>query len=174
MEEFVADNLAYYGETQGVLPERLAEFGSAYREQGYLTRDQLYDIAYESSTRSAYHVEKNPEARCREVTENVLAVDGDFSKIQLLTGLSGFKAPTASCVLAALDGDRHAVVDTRVWAALDRQGYLDGRKEHFDAADYVTMIEPIREIAAETGYTPVEVGYALFASDDKVREGTLH
>jgi len=174
MEEFVADNLAYYGETQGVPPERLAEFGSAYREQGYLTRDQLYDIAYESSTRSAYHVETNPEARCREVTENVLAVDGDFSKIQLLTGLSGFKAPTASCVLAALDGDRHAVVDMRVWAALERQGYFDGRTESFDAADYVTMIEPIREIAAETGYTPVEVGYALFAYDDKVREGTLH
>ena len=77
-------------------------------------------------------------------------------------------------MLAALDGDRHAVVDMRVWAALERQGYFDGRKESFDAADYVTMIEPIREIAAETGYTPVEVGYALFAYDDKVREGTLH
>jgi len=174
MDEFVAENLAYYGQTQGVLPERLAEFGEQYREQGHLTRDQLYEIAYESSTRSAYHVEKNPEERCREVTRNVLAVDGDFSKIQLLTGLSGFKAPTASCVLAALDGDRHAVVDTRVWASLERKGYLDGRKESFDAADYVAMIEPIREIADETGYSAIDVGYALFAFDDRVREGTLH
>jgi hypothetical protein len=174
MESCVADHLDYYSETQGVLPKRLEEFGTTYREQGYLTRDQLYDIAYESSTRSAYHVESNPEDRCREVTANVLAVDGDFSQIQLLTGLSGFKAPTASCVLAALDGDRHAVVDTRVWAALERKGYLEGRKESFDAADYVAMLEPIREIAAETGYRPVEVGYALFAYDDRVREGTLH
>ncbi|WP_123538363.1 hypothetical protein [Halosimplex salinum] len=174
MEEFVADNLSSYAETQGVLPERLESFGETYREQGYLTRDQLYDVAYESSTRSAYHVESNPEPRCREVTANVLRVEGDFSKIQLLTGLSGFKAPTASCVLAALDGDRHAVVDTRVWASLERTGYLDGRKESFDAADYVEMIEPIREIADETGYTPVEVGYALFAHDDRVREGSLH
>lgn len=174
MEEFVAEHLEYYGETQGVLPERLAEFGEQYRSQGYLTRDQLYEIAYESSTRSAHHVETNPADRCREVTRNVRAVDGDFSKIQLLTGLSGFKAPTASCVLAALDGDRHAVVDTRVWAALERKGYLDGRKESFDAADYVAMIEPIREIASRTGYAPVDVGYALFAYDDRVREGTLH
>ncbi|WP_336001263.1 hypothetical protein [Halorientalis halophila] len=170
----VEEYLDYYGETQGVLPERLAEFGDTYREQGHLTREQLYEIAYESSTRSAYHVEKNPEARCREVTANVLAVDGDFSQIQLLTGLSGFKAPTASCVLAALDPERHAVVDTRVWATLDRLDYLDGRKESFDAADYVTMIEPIREIAAETGFSVVDVGYALFAYDDDVREGTLH
>ncbi|SDQ62966.1 hypothetical protein [Natronobacterium texcoconense] len=174
MESFVATNLERYAETQGVLPERLEEFGETYREQGYLTRDQLYEIAYESSTRSAYHVETNPEQRCRTVTENVLAVEDDFSKIQLLTGLSGFKAPTASCVLAASDPDHHAVVDTRVWASLERLDYLEGRKESFDADDYVTIIGPIREIAEETGYSVAEVGYALFAYDDEVREGTLH
>ena len=163
-----------YAETQGVLPERLESFGERYREQGYLTRDQLYDIAYESSTRSAYHVESNPEHRCREVTRNVRAVDGDFSKIQLLSGLSGFKAPTASCVLAALDPTSHAVVDTRVWASLERFDYLEGRKESFDAADYVRMVEPIRTIADETGYSTADVGYALFAYDAEHREGTLH
>ncbi|MCL9814240.1 hypothetical protein [Natranaeroarchaeum aerophilus] len=166
--------LDHYAETQGVLPERLDAFGEQFREQGYLTRDQLYDIAYESSTRSAYHVEKNPEDRCETVTANVLTLDDDFSQIQLLTGLSGFKAPTASCILAALDPERHAVVDTRVWASLDRLGYLDGRKESFDADDYVTMIGPIRDIAADTGYSAAEVGYALFAYDVEKREGTLH
>ncbi|GAA0721570.1 hypothetical protein J2744_000281 [Halorubrum trapanicum] len=174
LDAFVAENLDRYAETQGLLPERLEEFGETYRSQGHLTRDQLYEIAYASSTRSAYHVETNPESRCREVTRNARAVDGDFSTIRLLTGLSGFKAPTASCVLAALDGDRHAVVDTRVWASLERLGYLDGRKESFDAADYVAMIEPIREIVDKTDYRAVDVGYALFAYDDHVREGTLH
>jgi hypothetical protein len=172
--DLVATYLDSYTQTQGVLPERLDEWGEQYREQGHLTRSQLYDIAYESSTRSAYHVETNPTQRCREVTANVLAVEGDFSKIQLLSGLSGFKAPTSSCVLTALDSDRHAVVDTRVWATLERFDHLSGRKETFDAADYVAMIEPIREIAAETGYTPAEVGYALFAYDADHREGTLH
>jgi thermostable 8-oxoguanine DNA glycosylase len=77
-------------------------------------------------------------------------------------------------VLAALDPDRHAVVDTRVWATLERFGHVEGRKESFTPADYVTMIGPIRSLAAETGYTPAEIGYALFAYDDKHREGTLH
>ncbi|MFC7115674.1 hypothetical protein ACFQH2_12975 [Natronoarchaeum sp. GCM10025703] len=166
--------LDHYAETQGVLPERLAEFGDAYRGQGHLTREQLYEIAYESSTRSAYHVESNPKERCETVTANVLALDDDFSQIHLLSGLSGFKAPTASCILAALDPERHAVVDTRVWASLDRLGYLDGRKESFDADDYVTMMAPIRDIAADTGYSAAEVGYALFAYDVEQREGTLH
>ncbi|WP_135667604.1 hypothetical protein [Halorhabdus rudnickae] len=174
MEEFVAENIERYEDTQGVLPERLDDVGEQYREQGHLTREQLYELAYETATRSAYHVESNPEARCIEVTDNVRRVEGDFSKVQLLSGLSGFKAAVASAVLTALDPDRHAVVDTRVWAALERLDYLEGRKENFDAGDYVAMIEPIREIAAETGYSPAEVGYALFAYDEHVREGTLH
>lgn len=174
MEEYVSSYLDQYRETQGVLPSRLNAIGETYRTQGYLSRDQLYDIAYENSTRSAYHVEDNPRERCHEVTENVLQVRGDFSKIQLLTGLSGFKAPTASAVLTAYDPEEHAVVDTRVWAELDRLDYLDGRKESFDAGDYAEMIAPIREIAAETGYPAAEVGYALFAADVDKREGTLH
>jgi thermostable 8-oxoguanine DNA glycosylase len=163
-----------YAETQGVLPDELERFGDIYGEQGYLTRDQLYDIAYASSTRSAYHVEKNPEDRCEHVTRLVYELDDDFSRIALLEALQGFKAPTASCVVAALDPERHAVVDTRVWASLERFGCVEGRKESFDAADYVTMIGPIRRIAAEFGMLVVDVGYALFALDVDVREGTLH
>lgn len=175
--DFLEKYLKIYEDTQGVLPERLEEFGSTYREQGHLTRDDLYEIAYESSTRSAYHVERNPRDVCVEVTENVLAVeqDGDdFSQIALISSLRGFKAPTASCVTTALSPDRHAVVDTRVWASLERAGRLEGHKETFDEFDYVTMIDEIRSIAERTEHTPAKVGYALFAHDYDVREGTLH
>ena len=173
-EEFVEDNLDYYSETQGLLPEKLAEFGEKYRQQGYLTREQLYEIAYESSTRSAYHVRKNPEERCRKVISIVKDIEDDFSMIALISSLKGFKAPTASCLTAALNPDKHAVVDTRVWASLDRFDRLEGRKETFNADDYVKMMEEIREIASDTGVRAVDVGYALFAYDDRVREGTLH
>ena len=175
--EFIEGYLDVYTETQGVLPERLEEFGATYRKQGHLTRDDLYEIAYESSTRSAHHVRRNPRELCIEVTENVfdLEQDGDdFSQISLLSSLHGFKAPTASCVTAALAPERHAVVDTRVWASLERAGRVEGQKETFDAFDYVAMIDEIRKIAEGTGHTPVDVGYALFAHDYDVREGTLH
>ncbi len=77
----VENSLEYYSQTQGILPDRLHSVGETYRNQGYLTRAQLYDIAYESSTRSAYHVESNPEQRCRTVTANVRRVDDNFSKL---------------------------------------------------------------------------------------------
>lgn len=171
---FINDYLDHYDNTQGVLPERLQSFGDTYRSQGYLTREQLYDIAYESSTRSAYHVKKNPCERCKAVTRIVKDCDDDFAQIALLSSLNGFKAPTASCVTAALSPERHAVVDTRVWASLERLGHVEGRKERFDADDYVTMIKPIRTIARQTGFPAVDVGYALFAHDHAVRDGTLH
>ena len=173
-KEFVEKYLEYYSETQGILPGKISRIGSVYRDQGFLTQDQLYEIAYESSTRSAYHVRKNSESRCREVTRNVLKVEGSFSKISLITCLNGFKAATASCVLAALDSERHAIVDTRVWASLERLGFWDERKESFGAEDYVKMMDPIREISSETGFSSAEVGYALFAFDADVREGNLH
>ncbi len=174
MKELIEEYLEFYSQTQGVLPERLEQFGENYREKGFLTQEELYEIAYKSSTRSAHHVKNNPDNICQQVTENVLYMDDDFSKIGLLTCLKGFKAPTASCILAALNPEEHAVVDTRVWASLERLDYLEGRKESFDAFDYVEMIEPIRDIAEETGYTATEVGYALFAYDVDKREGTLH
>lgn len=172
--EFIEKYLDYYSETQGVLPEKIEQYGEEYRRQSFLTQNQLYEIAYESSTRSAHHVRKNPEHRCREVTQNVRKIEGDFSKITLLCGLQGFKAPTASCILTSLNPERHAIVDTRVWAALERLGHLKGRKESFGSKDYVEMIEPIREISGKTGFSPAKVGYALFAFDYDVREGGLH
>lgn len=172
--DFIQKYLDLYSETQGLLPENLENMGERYRAQGYLVREQLYRIAYEASTRSAYHVKKNPEERCKDVTSNIIKLEDDFSKISLICSLKGFKAAIGSAVLAAEDPEKHAVIDTRVWASLERIGYFDERKEKFGPEDYVDMIGPIREISRSTDFSAAEVGYALFAHDWDVREGTLH
>lgn len=172
-QETVEKYLDYYGETQGVLPEKIREYHEKHVKQG-LGKQDLYELAYESSTRSAHHVRENSEELCREVIDNVEKVNGDFSKIALISSLKGFKAPTASVILTVIDPENHAIVDTRVWASLERFGRVKGRKETFDAADYRKMMEEIRDISEETGFTPEEIGYALFAYDVDKREGTLH
>lgn len=173
-ERFIQKYFSQYSDTQGLEPDSLEEYGLMFDEQGYLTQEQLYEIAYMSSTRSAHHVKDNPEKRCREVVSNVSKVEGDFSKIALVSSLKGFKAATASCVLTALDPENHAVVDTRVWASLERLDFLEQRKESFAPRDYVKMIDCIRDISTQTGFTCSKIGYALFAYDVEVREGTLH
>lgn len=172
--EFIEKYLDLYSETQGLLPKNLENYGDKYKEQNYLTREQLYEIAFEASTRSAYHVRRNPEKRCRKVTENIMKMEDDFSQIALICSLKGFKAAIGSAVLTALDPETHTVIDTRVWAALERKGYFSERREVFGPEEYVEMMETIRNIADETGHSTADIGYALFAYDYDVREGNLH
>lgn len=172
--KFIQKYLEVYKETQGILPEKLKGYRDKYEQQGHLTRKQLYEIAFESSTRSAHYVKNNKKEYCIEVTENLSRIKGDYSKIALIESLKGFKAPTASCILTIIDPRKHAIVDTRVWAALERKNYVNGRKETFNAEDYVEMIKHIRKISKKTKYAPEKIGYALFAYDYEVREGTLH
>ncbi|NMJ77009.1 hypothetical protein GLU64_01185 [Nanohaloarchaea archaeon] len=172
--QLIQKYLSQYPDTRGLDPNTLEQYGSMFDEQGYLTQEQLYEIAYMSSTRSAHHVKKNSEERCRNLTSNLRRVEDDFSKMALICSLRGFKAPTASCVLTALDPERHAVVDTRVWASLERLNFFDHRKESFEPDDYVRMMEAIRDISDKTGFSCSEVGYSLFAYDAEVRDGTLH
>jgi thermostable 8-oxoguanine DNA glycosylase len=139
-----------------------------------LTKEELYNLAHLNSTRSSYHVKKNPASRVEKVTEIAYGISDDFAKIALLNSLKGVATPTASAILTSLDDRKHCVIDTRVWATLYRLGYFENAQERFEPADYVKIIDLVRKMAAETEFTVAEIGYALFAYDVEHREGNLH
>lgn len=139
-----------------------------------MTRTELYELAHLNSTRSSYHVKKNPVERVEKVTEIVYGIDDVFSKIVLLNSLKGVGTPTASAILTSLDDKRNCVIDTRVWATLYYMGYFKKEKEHFEPDDYILIIKIVRELAKEEEMTTAEIGYALFAYDVVHREGNLH
>ncbi|ADL11770.1 PHP domain-containing protein [Acetohalobium arabaticum] len=166
--------LKVYPETSGLYPEKLQEIGEKYHDKGYLTKEELYELAYLNSTRSSYHVKKNSPDRVKKITEIVYNLADEFSQLTLLTGLLGVGIPTASAILTSLDEASHTVIDTRVWATLYQMGYFDTKKESFSADDYIRIINIVRRLANETDLTTAEIGYALFAYDVEHREGTLH
>jgi thermostable 8-oxoguanine DNA glycosylase len=166
--------LAKYQSTTGLYPAALLEIGSQYHEKGYLTKEELYELAHLNSTRSSYHVKKNPAQRVERVTEAAYQLKDEFCQLALYSSLSGIGIPTASAILTALDKNKHCVIDTRVWAALFRLGYFEQEKESFKADDYLRIIAIVRKLAAESDYNPAEVGYALFAYDVVHRTGNLH
>jgi len=169
-----AKYLEKYSETNGLYPDELMDIGELYHDKGYLKKEELYQLAHLNSTRSSYHVKKNPEGRVEKVTEAAYRIEDDFCRLALLNSLSGIGIPTASAVLTALDKQQHCVIDTRVWATLWRLGYFDKEKESFNADDYLKIIEIVRSMAAESEYSTAEIGYALFAYDAVHREGNLH
>ncbi|MCK8824161.1 PHP domain-containing protein [Fuchsiella alkaliacetigena] len=166
--------LALYPQTSGLYPQKLAAIGQKYHQQGYLTKEQLYQLAYLNSTRSAYHVKKNAGYLVKKVTQEVYQLEEEFLQLELLSSLSGVGIPTASAILTSLDEESHCVIDTRVWATLWRMGYFEQEKESFKASDYLRIIDIVRRLAEEVDLTVAEIGYALFAYDVEHREGTLH
>ncbi|MFW6230369.1 MAG: hypothetical protein ACOC4L_05245 [Halanaerobium sp.] len=166
--------LREYDQTSGLYPKELMQIGEKYHQKEYLSRDELYQLAHLNSTRSSYHVKKNPARRVEKVTEAAYQIYDDFCRLTLYTGLMGIGIPTASAILTALDPERHCVIDTRVWATLYNLNYFDREKENFKADDYLKIIKIVRKMAAETEFTAAEIGYALFAYDVVHREGNLH
>lgn len=166
--------LAEYQNTTGLYPSKLMKIGEKFHQKGYLKKEELYQLAHLNSTRSSYHVKKNPAERVEKVSEIVYKLDDDFSKLALLTALNGIGVPTASAVLTALDSNKHCVIDTRVWATLYNLDYFNQEKESFKEDDYLKIIKIVRKMAAQSEFATAEIGYALFAYDVVHREGNLH
>ncbi|MFP4020773.1 MAG: hypothetical protein ACLFUK_04130 [Halanaerobium sp.] len=166
--------LKKYDETTGLYPEELMKIGEKYHSKDYLTKEELYQLAHLNSTRSSYHVKKNPKSRVEKVTEAAYQLEDDFCRLALYTSLMGIGIPTASAILTALDSKKHCVIDTRVWATLYNLGYFEQEKESFKADDYLKIMEIVRKMAAQTEFSTAEIGYALFAYDVVNREGNLH
>jgi thermostable 8-oxoguanine DNA glycosylase len=166
--------LKEYDKTTGLYPKELMQIGQKYHQKQYLSKDELYQLAHLNSTRSSYHVKKNPASRVEKVTEAAYQLYDDFCRLALYTSLMGIGTPTASAILTSLDAKRHCVIDTRVWATLYNLGYFEKEKESFKTDDYIKIIEIVRKMASETEFTTAEIGYALFAYDVVHRQGNLH
>ncbi|PRX35661.1 hypothetical protein BX659_101155 [Orenia metallireducens] len=166
--------LKIYPETSGLYPEKLKDIGKRYHQKGYLSKDELYQLAHLNSTRSSYHVHRNPVGRVEKITEIAYKIDDEFAQVILFNSLKGVGTPTASAILTSLNDKEHCVIDTRVWATLYRMGYFDKEKEQFNPDDYLAIMKIVRELAQEEGMTTAEIGYALFAYDVVHREGNLH
>ncbi|MFW6007484.1 MAG: hypothetical protein ACOC4G_09050 [Bacillota bacterium] len=169
-----AKYLNKYEDTSGLYPEELQEIGEKYHKKSYLTKEELYQLAHLNSTRSSYHVKRNPAKRIKKVTRAAYQLDDDFCRLALYTSLMGIGTPTASAILTSLNEKCHCVIDTRVWATLWRLGYFSRERESFKPEDYLKIIKIVRQMASESDYTTAEIGYALFAYDVVNREGNLH
>ncbi len=152
----------------GMRPGHIEVYGKTYRQQGYLTQQNLHDVTSHISAHSARYMTQNTEQACRDATADARQTPHDASKISVLCGLHGISVPTASYILTALDPLNNAIVTKRVWASLNYLGYVDADRATLTADDYVTAIRHIRSIAAEEACTAAAVGYALAAHGQDV------
>jgi hypothetical protein len=96
---------------------RLAHIGEAARAQGFLTRDQLHEVALWKSKRRAALVHENEESFVREITEFAFRSKHEQSRIGSLVLLAGVHYPTASVVLHFCVDESYPILDFRaIWS----------------------------------------------------------
>ena len=95
----------------------LFEFKNGIQKKGYLTKDELRQVAQWKSQRSARHIENNSEEYVQEITAISLASKSERVRIESLTLLDGVAWPTASVILHFYHKEQYPILDFRaLWS----------------------------------------------------------
>lgn len=137
--------------------QKLAHVREAAKQQRYITRSQLYEIARWKSKRRAALVNENDEGFVREITEFAFRAVHEHSRIGTLVLISGVYYPTASVVLHFCVDENYPILDFRAIWSLGLK-----RPSVYTPEYWVEYIGICRSFAKEHGLSVREFDMALW------------
>lgn len=138
-----------------------ARIGTVARATGYLTRDQLIQLAGWKSARPAKKHAQNDEQTVIEVTRLAFSIQDEHIRLGALTLLHGVRDRTASAILHFCHRDPYPLMDMRSFAAL---GVV---KAPYDWSSlWLPYTATCREIASSAGVSMRTLDRALWAWSD--------
>ena len=88
------------------------------QNRGYLTKEELYQVAYWKSPRRSKLVLENSDEAIEKVTADVFVSDNDNDKLLELTKLKGIGEPIASAILHFYDKVKYSILDIHaLWSS---------------------------------------------------------
>jgi len=95
----------------------ISELCPGVAKRGYLTFDELLQVARWKSPRTVRLVQFNSDEYVEEITKIALSARQEETRIQVLTLLDGVQWPTASVILHFFHRDRYPILDFRaLWS----------------------------------------------------------
>lgn len=95
----------------------LIDFQPGIQKKGYLTKAELYRVAYWKAPRSSGHANRNADEYVREITGFALRAKNERARVEALTLLTGVSMPTASVILHFFHRDPYPIIDYRaLWS----------------------------------------------------------
>lgn len=93
------------------------EVGRFARSNGFLDRDNLFQICNWKSSRKAASANENSDDTVKELTKFAFSTVDEYLRIASLTLLKGVMWPTASVILHFCVSDRYPILDVRaIWS----------------------------------------------------------
>ena len=81
------------------------------QRRGYLTKEDLHDIARWKSPRRANLTLGNTDDFIKDITKSAFTATDDWAKLMILTLLQGVREPTASAILHLFDNGQYPILD---------------------------------------------------------------
>ena len=101
----------YQGEKYWAREQEIIGRRGDIQRRGYLTKEELFRVAYWKSHRKAKLSLENRDGFIREVTEQAFTSTDDWEKLLALTDLIGIGQPTASAILHLYDKGQYPILD---------------------------------------------------------------
>ena len=117
--KFSGKKLHYWADRYGypVNDNQVIKLIPIVKNNGYLTKSQLFKVCKWKSPRSAGHVKKNSIGFIKEITSIALSTQEERTKIEILTLLNGVNWPSASVILHFFHNDLYPILDFRaLWS----------------------------------------------------------
>ena len=108
---------------------------------GYLHKDELYDLVYWKSNKSAHWINHNCESFVKEITTKAFCLNDDWKKLKKLTGsyggLKGVGPPVASAILHLYDRKKYPILDKHALCSLG----INHEKVKYDCCFWKKYVE---------------------------------
>ena len=144
------------------------EIHSMLSKNGFLNKEQLYEVAYWKTHRKSKIVKNNPDEIVKDVTELALKITNDEYnekyKIRILCALDGIGIPRASTILTMDNPDEYGIIDFYAWLALNGK-----EKIGFNENEWIKYLKRIKGLAKKHGKTPRQIDMALMKYGQRLK-----
>lgn len=132
------------------------------REAGWLSLDQLWQVARWKSRRSAGRIHGNDGDCVRAVTAFALQTKSERARIEALTLLDGVGWPSASVILHFFHCERYPILDSRALSSVGKE-----EPNQYTFGFWWSYVEFCRALADRTGHDMRTLDRALWAYSEQ-------
>lgn len=173
-QKYYQKYLEYYKKEKifGKYDPELNEVSKYLKSKGFLSIDDLFEIARWKSPRRAADVRKNKKEEVKNISRMVFESDYPESKIKELDNLRGVGIPIASAILCMYAPKNYGVIDIRVWSTLNKldNSFIEKKYSYFNVKDYKKYLLKIRSLAKQNSMTCRQIDMVLWAFDKEKKE----
>lgn len=136
----------------------IERIGTAARERGHFTRDELLRVVeWKSQKRQLHNAIKNDEERVIEATAVALGARSEQLRMSALISLDGVSWPTASVMLHFAHAEPYPILDVRALQSLGIQGAA-----RYTLDFWIDYVRTCRALAEQNEVTMRELDRALW------------